>query len=224
MAQIIQLDDRRARFLIRDEGGDVIPTGRAWDEADSAIRAAYWEILARHVRIRKDEELEAGLDANGEPIEPAKVRIGKYAGMTGPGLMPNRELSRTRRLFDVAVGRDHVTGYWRGPWSKIVGYHSRGLAGRGRPITRGGQLVGFVGIEGATSGIVRNVVGMTEGGVGWCVSEARKEWRMLFDEYDDPTSGSPSSATRLELIRGELRYAIRRADRDAFRRDRRRAS
>lgn len=223
MAQIIELDDRRARFQIRDEGGDVIPAGRSWDESPDAIRSAFWEILARIVRIKKDEELDAGLDADGNPIRPARVRIGKYAGMTGPGLLPNRELSRTRRLFDVAVGSDHVTGYWRGPWSKIVGYHARGVSGTGRPIIKGGKLVGFIGIKGMTSGIVRNVVGMPDASIDWCISEARKEWRGLFDQYDDPPSGAPTR-TRIELLSGVLRDMIRRNDRDSFRRDRRRAS
>lgn len=219
MGLVVQLTDRRTRFLIKDEGGDVVPGGRAWRNAESGARAAFWEILARYVRIRKDEELEAGLDADGNPIEPAKYRTGRYRGQTGPGLMPDRELSRTRRLFDVAVGSNHITGYWRGDWSRIVGYHARGVAGKGRPIIRRGEIVGWIGIPGATTGIVRNVVGLSNDGLNWCISMARDEWRTSFDD-DLMISESSPATSRLELLRGVLRYAIRQNDRDAFRKDR----
>lgn len=215
----VQLRKGRARFTIRDRGGDTVPGGPAWALAPPEARRAFWEILARHARIRKDLELAAGLDARGEPIEPARVRIGRYRGMTGPGLMPDRELSRTRRLLDVAVAPDAVTFTWLGDWERIVSYHALGAAGTGRPVTdRRGNLVAFVGIRGATSGIVRDVVGLSEAGLALSVEAARAEWRSLFaPALPGPPPPPPAPAPRGGGIRldilGRLRRLLGRDDR-----------
>lgn len=208
----VLVGEGRAEFRLVDEGGDVVPGGAAWDEAIGPARAAFWEILARRVRQRKDEELAAGLDAHGDPLIPARWRVGRYAGATGPGLMPFREFSRTRLLLAVTPGDGFVAGTWPDGWATILSYHARGLSGKGRPITRGGQVVGFIGIPGATSGIVRDVVGLTAGGVAWSIETARSEWRALFAP-ESPEDPSPEPQEGRLDAPGVLRSILRANDR-----------
>jgi len=161
MGQQVTLTNTRTFFRVVDEGGDVVPGGFAWETATDVMRAAFWEILARWVRIRKDRELARGLGVSGSRLPPLRApRTGRLKGFTGPPLMPRREFSRSRRNLVVTSSDDSVTGRWRSGWGRIVGYHARGLV-RGAP--------------------VRDIVGLTDQGLRFAIRQARREWRELFE-------------------------------------------
>lgn len=53
-----------------------------------------------------------------------------------------------------------VAGF-RGEGVEILGYHATGKSGKGKPVVRDGKVVGFRGIKGRTTGIVRDVFGVS---------------------------------------------------------------
>jgi hypothetical protein len=105
-----------------------------------------------------------GIDPDGKPLQPVRVRVGAYAGATGPPLAPFGEASSSIAAFYArhTTSRDGwtVTAGFQGPMAPILKYHAEGKSGTGHPITVGGKLVGFKGIKGATTGIRRDVFGV----------------------------------------------------------------
>lgn len=106
-----------------------------------------------------------GVDRTGEPLEPWKHRVGQYEDAPGPTLAPFGESSRsiTSHYTDVR----HTSNGWtlsagfRGPGVEILAYHAAGKAGCGVPIERDGKIIGFRGIKGCTTGIMRDIFGVS---------------------------------------------------------------
>lgn len=120
--------------------------------------------LAQATREANRIERLAGRDADGATLRPVSVRVGKYAGATGAPMVPHGEASSPISGFFVnevksANGYTLVAGN-RSPMARVLGYHAAGKAGSGRPISRDGQVVGFRGVRGRTTGIRRNVLGI----------------------------------------------------------------
>lgn len=162
MPQSIRLERQRVNFTL--SGPDVEPAGVEWLAATREERARFWYYLADAVYRSKINSLKRGLDRTGSKIIPAKPESReryKRAGLgyTGPGLMPQRELSRTRRYLRVMPypqkNPDRVVGYWLNKWGRILGYHARGEV-RGAP--------------------VRDVVGLSDKQFEAVVREARGTW------------------------------------------------
>jgi hypothetical protein len=160
--QSIRLERRRVNFTL--SGPDMEPRGRLWDQATLAERHRWWAILAEETKAVKDRSLSKGLDRAGKRIIRAKPesrepyrRAG--LGYTGPGLMPQRELSRTRRYLRVIAypqgAPDRVVGYWLNKWGPILGYHARGEV-KGAPI--------------------RDVVGLSDKDIETAIARARRRW------------------------------------------------
>jgi hypothetical protein len=161
--QSVRLEKNRCNFTL--SGDDVRPAGREWWDASPARRRRYWELLRGTVYDIKVDALANALDARGKKIRKVKPESRepyRRAGLEwkGPGLMPQRELSRTRRYFRVMVypqgNPSSVIGYWLNKWSVILGYHARGEV-KGAPI--------------------RNVVGLSDKQVAKAVQAAIEKWR-----------------------------------------------
>ena len=102
-----------------------------------------------------------GVDKNGRALRRWRWRVGRYEGKTGETLVPNGLFSMAIRLFFAEWrGNTMVAGY-RGEGVEILGYHAAGKSGKGRPIQRDGKVVGFRGVRGRTTGIVRDVFGVS---------------------------------------------------------------
>lgn len=103
----------------------------------SAMRRQFWALVAPIALRVKDQELAAGLDANGQPLKPISPRTRRYrksamvpggkGDPSAPPLMPARQKSRTRALLAArVVGDTHVELYWRfdpftgDQWSRIL--------------------------------------------------------------------------------------------------------
>lgn len=118
--------------------------------------------------IREGNRLDrlAGVDADGKPLQPVKVRIGPYEGATGPPLAPFGEASSSIQSFyarhTTSLDGWTVTAGFQGPMAPILRYHADGKSGTGHPIHKGGQIVAFRGIKGRVSGIVRDVFGVSQ--------------------------------------------------------------
>lgn len=106
----------------------------------------------------------AGTDRHGRPLVPWKVRINEYEGKTGPTLAPkglgSRRATRAYTTRTAPGPSSSVSFGWRGSDIAFLGFHALGISGTGHPIKRDGKVVGFVGIRGRTSGIVRDVLGV----------------------------------------------------------------
>ena len=106
-----------------------------------------------------------GIDATGARLKPVRARVGRYEGASGPPMVPFGEASAAIAAFyAVPVStRDGytITAGFRGPKAIILKYHAEGRSGYGRPIVKGGQLVGFRGVKGRVTGIRRDVFGLS---------------------------------------------------------------
>lgn len=162
MPQSVRLERDRVNFTL--SGPDVEPMGVEWLSATRDERAKFWGYLATEVYDSKMRSLSRGLDRFGQKIVPAKPESRERykrrgLGYTGPGLMPQRALSRTRRYLRVMVypqrNPDRVVGHWLHKWGRILGYHARGEV-RGAP--------------------VRDVVGLSDDQVVDVVRKARATW------------------------------------------------
>lgn len=158
-------------------------------------------ILAEEAKRAKDRSLAKGLDRLGQRIVRAKPesrepynRAG--LGWTGPGLMPQRELSRTRRYLRVIAypqgNPDRVVGYWLNKWGPILGYHARGEV-KGAP--------------------VRDVVGMSEADIAEAKARAVRRWaaEVQPSTLPMPVAPIPAPAAAPAARRGLFRRAV-----DAF--------
>ncbi len=103
----------------------------------------------------------AGLDARGRPLRPVKYRVGRYEGASGPPLAPFRESSWSVRGFFAEWRGNVLAAFFRGEGIEFLAYHAAGKSGKGRPVVKDGKIVGFRGIKGATTGIVRDVFGVS---------------------------------------------------------------
>lgn len=107
-----------------------------------------------------------GRDASGAPLRPVRQpRVGRYAGSSGPPMAPDGDASGAIAGFVVRVAQQGGEGFTltaghRGRIARILAWHGTGRSGTGIPISRGGQIVGFRGLRGRVSGIVRDVRGI----------------------------------------------------------------
>jgi len=182
--QTINLAAGKASFTIL--GPDVAPLTPDYAFGLDAARRAYWPILARWARAALIQQLEAGLGADGRPMTPALPISRQWyrdRGLQwrGPAMSPQYGRSRFQRHVRVVAfppGRpDRVVGFWSHGTARIAHYHATGTAGRGRPyFDEGGRIRGWRGLPGQTTGIVRDVVGLSPTSVAWAVGQARAEW------------------------------------------------
>lgn len=127
-------------------------------ELAGELRQAVWE-------ANRIERL-MGRDASGSPLRPVRPRVGRYAGSSGPPMVPDGDASGAIAGFVVRVAQDSggkgftLTAGHRGRIAQILAWHGTGRAGTGIPVVRGGQVVGFRGLRGRVSGIVRDVRGI----------------------------------------------------------------
>lgn len=183
--QTVNLSSGKASFSIT--GPDVEPLSDSWRRATPDQRRAYWPILARWVRDAKIKSLEGGEDARGDSLTPPTNPLSReWYRITGrewrgPSMSPQNGRSRTQRYLAVEPfprGKpDRIVGFWRGGFARILNYHALGIAGRGRPyFDDAGRMRGWAGIPGATTGIVRDVVGLSPVWTQWAANNARNEW------------------------------------------------
>lgn len=115
----------------------------------------------------KNRELAQGLDKDGKKLKPIKAKTRKYRrsamtltkgrALSGPPLMPARELSRTRSLLAGRATEDAAVFYWRfdpfvgDSWGVILAYQAK----KGR-----------------------DVVGLSAEGVARVRAEAWERWRL----------------------------------------------
>ena len=124
---------RAAKF----ELWNVEPRGDwVWDLSPEGVRRDYWREAVRLVKVAKDKDLAAGIDAKGKPLAPIKpyTRAHRKSAMgppdpNAPPLTPAHGLSRTRAWFDGRAYIDHAEFFWRNAWGVILEYHRVG-AGR----------------------------------------------------------------------------------------------
>lgn len=107
-----------------------------------------------------------GVDRTGKRLVPWRWRLKKYKGARGPTLAPFGEASRAISGFFAdarkAAGGWTVTAGFRGPGVEILGYHAEGKSGKGKLLhdKKTGEPY-FVGVKGRTTGIVRDVFGVS---------------------------------------------------------------
>jgi hypothetical protein len=138
-----------------------------------------------------------GIQADGTPMPPLRTkRLGIYKDAKGPPLAPFADAAGRRsksialfrtELYEIPNGLILAAGWVDGPMRKpgkhtaleILGFHARGIAGAGKPITRKGQIVGWRGVRGRTSKIVRDIFGISPR--SWKL--VREAIRLAFDGY-----------------------------------------
>lgn len=151
--------------------GDVQYEGKARRSMEALIAAgpALTRVAAREVAdvVVEGNRIDrlAGIDASGRPLPSVKVRIGRYSGASGPPLVPFGQASAAIAQFyaNPVATRDGFTvvAGFRGNKAQILRYHAEGRSGSGRPIVKGGKLVGFRGIKGRVTGVRRDVFGVS---------------------------------------------------------------
>jgi hypothetical protein len=162
-------------------GADVRPQGREWRRASPDQRAAYYPILARRAREAMVSQLLEGGGTDGNRMRrPRGISRQSYRDRglewQGPTMSPQHARSRFIATLTVVVRGARVVGTWPLEVARIASWHARGLAGRGRPYFDGGRLVGWRGIRGATTGIVRDFIGLSARWLEWAVRTASAEW------------------------------------------------
>jgi hypothetical protein len=100
---------------------DIAPPDLA--TAPTELRQAFWQLVVPIALRVKDQELAAGLDAEGDPLRPISDRTRKYrrSAMTpdgkgdpaAPPLMPAYQKSRVRSLLAARAFATHCELYWR---------------------------------------------------------------------------------------------------------------
>lgn len=149
---MIQLEYRKAH---RDRLNQILSAGKRF--GPDFKREARLAVIAGNAQDRLQ-----GLDRTGRPFkDPWKWRVGRYEGKKGPTMAPNREQSLVIKGFIVEWQGDLMRAYYRGPAAEILGYHATGKSGKGRPVMKDGKVVAFRGVRGATTGIVRDVLGVS---------------------------------------------------------------
>lgn len=118
-------------------------------------RRAYWRQLALECRDEKYRELHRGIDVNGARLRPRLHPRPDHA--RGPVLVPHFSDSRFRTSLRWAGGADGAVLWWKWPWNRIVAYHARGIPSH-------------LGV------IIRDVVGLTSGGLRRALARARAWW------------------------------------------------
>lgn len=195
--QRVNLKPGKASFTVY--GPDVTPRTPEWSGSGAASRAAYWPILASWVKRAMIQQLAAGLGADGKPLPPPKAVSREWYMVRrkewrGPSMSPQFGASRFQRHlrvvpFPSGPNADRVVGFWSHGAAKIAHWHATGTAGRGVPIRDGdGRLKGFRGLPGQTTGIVRDVVGVSPGWLAWAVQGATRDWQERYGR------GGPATA------------------------------
>lgn len=132
-----------------------------------------------------------GVDRRSARLVPWKWRLERYRGQEGPTLLPFGERSRAIRCFFVEWNGDLMTAGFRGAGVEVLAYHAAGKSGKGRPIFSGGQaggrkgkrgreVVGFVGVKGQVTGIVRDVLGVSAATRAELIESYRQMVRQTF--------------------------------------------
>ena len=148
---MIQLQHRPAHLARLNE---IVEAGKRFGPA--------WKAEARQIVVEGNTiDRLRGVDRSGRSLVPWRWRVGRYEGKTGPTLAPNGLLSRSVTTFFAEWRGDVMSAGFRGEGVEILAYHAAGKSGRGIPIERDGKVVGFRGIKGATTGIVRDVFGVS---------------------------------------------------------------
>lgn len=121
-----------------------------------------WKAEARQIVVEGNEiDRLRGVDKNGKPLKRWRWRVGRYEGKTGPTLAANGMLATAIRTFFAEWRGNKMVAGFRGEGVEILAYHATGKSGKGRPIERDGKVVGFRGVRGRTTGIVRDVFGVS---------------------------------------------------------------
>lgn len=186
----------RARWTL--SGADVRPRGREWTRATPEARAAYWPILARWAKLGMTAQLLAGEGTDGAYMRQPKAISRKWyrdrgREWRGKTMSPQHADSRFIAQLVVMAGADRVVGTWPRETARIASYHARGKAGRGRPIFDGGRIVGWRGLKGQTTGIVRDFVGLNPKWLAWAVRKAVGEWRTAVGVLATPAPKPPKA-------------------------------
>ena len=117
---------------------------------------------ARQIVVEGNEiDRLRGVDKAGRKLRRWRWRVGRYEGKTGETLVPNGRLSLAIRTFFAEWRGNTMVAGFRGEGVEILVYHAAGKSGKGRPVVRGGKVVGFRGVKGRTTGIVRDVFGVS---------------------------------------------------------------
>jgi hypothetical protein len=171
------------RLRWRLEGSGITPAGDRWADATAAQRARYWPILAAELLSAWRAQMLQGIGRRGRlrKVLPISRQMMRQEGLPsdGPPLLPRMEGSRAYRLARTTPYADlgRVTGFFGGGWGRILSYHHEGVAGRGIPIWSddGSRLVGWMGLRGKVTGIVRDLM-PTKATADEAVSAARRRW------------------------------------------------
>jgi hypothetical protein len=98
----------------------------AWAGATDAARSGAMALAVEALLGTKRRQVLAGRGADGQPMRPRKHP--REDGADGPVLAPHRVDSRAiLRLRHSKVGSGKVVIWWGDGWSRILGYHARGL-------------------------------------------------------------------------------------------------
>lgn len=133
---------------------------------DSNLRRMFWGWVVEIGLRVKDSELARGLDKHGKKLRPITAKTAKYRrsamterkgrALSGPPLMPARELSRTRSLLAGRASEDQAVFYWR--FDAFTG-------------ESWGQILAYQAAQG------RDVIGLSPKGIAKVKAEAWERWR-----------------------------------------------
>jgi hypothetical protein len=138
-------------------------------KSDKATRLRYWSLATEVILERKDQELEAGIAADGKPLGRPSDRwlkrrrsrmtpVGVPGDPSAPLFQPGREVSRVRSLL-TGRGYDGYTKCW---WR----YDS--FSGR----EWGEILAHWADVKGPRW----DVIGLSPKGRKWCERETNRRW------------------------------------------------
>lgn len=169
------------RLRFRLDGALAEPKSPRWKAATPRERRRYWPLLAEALLAEWRAQMLAGMGRRGRlrrvlPISRVAYRqAGEEA--TGPPLLPRREQSRAYRQAKVTPYADlgRVTGYFAGGFGRILSYHHAGEAGRGIPWYDDLGRIHWRGLEGQTTGIVRDLM-PTRTTIAMAVATAARRW------------------------------------------------
>ena len=166
---------------------------------------AFWKTVVAIALVVKDEELAAGKGVNGRPLKPISAYTRKHrkswtgvADPNAPPLTPAYAASRTRFLLDGRALKDRAEFFWRDDpitgkhWGRILGYHRDGA----------GRLP------------VRDVIGISRGGLTRVRKEAWKDWEKIKRGEDARARvkrglSVPQAPARIEVTgRIDLQHAV----------------
>jgi hypothetical protein len=170
----------RLRFWLSGKLAE--PNTARWKAATEEQRLTYWPILADRLLVEWRGQMLAGRGRRGKVRRALAISRLIYKqegeGHRGPGLLPRREESRAWRHARVTPYADlgRVTGYFVAGTARFLSYHHTGTSGRGIPyFDDSGRLVGWMGLRGQVTGIVRDLL-PTATTIALAVSSASTRW------------------------------------------------